>query len=67
MLLNKRHVALRESLGKSGVIVDQSMMAVQEADSSSGGEEEGGDRNLIGDKAFADVTDLKNEDFIFVY
>jgi hypothetical protein len=56
--LNKKHAALREQLGKSAIVVDRSMMNFEYAT---------GDSDGTGDRAFDDVTDLKNEDFIFVY
>lgn len=77
-LLNKSHASLRRRLGKSAVIIDHSMMDIKD----DGGEMEGNVENAEGwprrdengegagsrrDKAFDDVTDLKNEDFIFVY
>ncbi|OBT52754.1 hypothetical protein VE04_04846 [Pseudogymnoascus sp. 24MN13] len=63
--LNKRHAACRTALGKSAVIVDRSMMNAQERAISDEAEE---GRDPSGsDKAFDDITDLKNEDFIFVY
>jgi hypothetical protein len=62
MLLNKKHASRRVALGKSAIVVDRSMMNVQErADSEESGSE------TIGDKAFDDETDLNNEDFIYVY
>jgi hypothetical protein len=64
-------------VGKSAVVVDTSMLAVKDSDSDvitpvePAGEgvppEEGGKSHRVGDKAFDDETDLKNEDFIFVY
>lgn len=60
-LLNRKHAAERERLGKSAVIVDLSM----ETQETTG--EEGVENNGVGDKAFDDVTDLKNEDFIYIY
>ena len=57
MLLNKKHAALREQLGKSAVVVDRSMMNVEGEELSDG----------TGERAFDDETDLKNEDFIFIY
>jgi hypothetical protein len=57
MLLNKKHAALREQLGKSATVVDRSMMNVQGEESNDG----------TGERAFDDETDLKNEDFIFLY
>jgi hypothetical protein len=55
-LLNKKHAALREQLGKSAIVVDRSMMDV-----------EGELNDGTGERAFDDETDLKNEDFIFLY
>lgn len=63
MLLNKKHATRRQELGKSAVVVDRSMMNARELKVSN--EVEGNDR--IGERAFDDETDLKNEDFIFVY
>jgi hypothetical protein len=64
MYLNKKHATRRTQLGKSAVVVDRSMMnaheraIAEEVDDSDG---------RSGDKAFDDMTDLKNEDFIFLY
>ncbi|KAL5114560.1 hypothetical protein ACEQ8H_007529 [Pleosporales sp. CAS-2024a] len=63
-LLNRKHAAARESMGKSANIVDLSMEKDREADAE---EVENIDASGVGDKAFDDVTDLKNEDFIYVY
>jgi hypothetical protein len=66
--LNKRHAKERERLGKSAYVVDLSMAK----SSKLASEEDGGVINDgkaaggVGDKAFDDVTDLKNEDFIYV-
>ena len=63
--LNKKHAAMRVSVGKAAEAVDLSMESKktlkqhEEAVNVS----EGG----LGNKAFDDVTDLKNEDFIYVY
>jgi hypothetical protein len=65
MFLNKRHAARRTALGKSAVIADRSMMNAQERVMSD--EANAGSGASGGDKAFDDITDLKNEDFIFVY
>lgn len=67
MFLNKKHASRRQQLGKSATVVDRSMMNAHEraisdeVDDSEGTGREGGER------AFDDVTDLENEDFIFVY
>ncbi|QIX00675.1 hypothetical protein AMS68_006192 [Peltaster fructicola] len=64
--LNKRHARARERLGKAGKIVDLSMahgrqlaggQTVNDTDAAGG----------AGVKAFDDITDLQNEDFIYVY
>jgi MFS family permease len=63
-VLNRKHAAERERLGKSANIVDQSMQTKEETTKEGVVDEgEGG----VGDKAFDDVTDLKNEDFIYLY
>lgn len=64
-ILNRKHGATRERLGKSANVVDLSM----ENKKSYGAHEEaeGGSAAGDGDKSFDDVTDLKNEDFIYVY
>jgi len=65
MFLNRKHANRREALGKSAIVADRSMMNAQErlADeqNNAGDEVEGGE------KAFDDITDLQNEDFVFVY
>jgi hypothetical protein len=63
MLLNKKHASRRTRLGKSAVVVDRSMMNAQERAI----DEEVDSDGRSGDKAFDDMTDLKNEDFIFLY
>jgi hypothetical protein len=69
MFLNKRHASRRVALGKSEVIVDRSMMNSQERAISDQVDEANGEGAWAsgGEKAFDDITDLKNEDFIFVY
>lgn len=60
MLLNRKHANTRIALGKNGVVVDRSMMnALERSENEPTGDE--------GDKAFDDMTDLQNEDFVFVY
>lgn len=67
---------MRQALGKSAVLVDKSMLAVQDEDSEDSAAIEPateaipgrtGKVQRVGDKAFDDETDLRNEDFIFVY
>lgn len=64
-VLNRKHAARREALGKSGRVVDLSMETGKHVRETGGAinAEEGG----LGEKAFDDETDLKNEDFIYVY
>lgn len=64
-ILNKRQAAKRVAMGKSEHITDMSM-----ADKKAIGAQDEGvmqAEEAVGDKAFEDVTDLKNEDFIYVY
>lgn len=63
-LLNRKHAATRESLGKAANIVDLSMENSRQVDAE---EAENVGASGVGDKAFDDVTDIKNEDFIYVY
>lgn len=64
MALNKKHGKTRVSLGKQAVLVDKSMNRVEAAEATADGEPED---SAVGQNAFADKTDLENEDFIFVY
>ncbi|PVH76097.1 allantoate permease [Cadophora sp. DSE1049] len=65
MFLNKKHATRRVQVGKSAVIADRSMMTTEERAVSDAVDEANGIGS--GDKAFDDETDLKNEDFVFVY
>ncbi|KAM9880443.1 transporter C417.10-like protein 4 [Verticillium dahliae] len=74
MFLNRRHAKRREELGKNAVIVDESMMRNRNMERSKAVDielEEDGQqrqqRTLQEDNALHDMTDLKNEDFIYVY
>lgn len=72
MFLNKRHAKRREELGKNMAIVDESMMRSRETEASKvvDAEEEqqqSQGRSLEEDNGLQDMTDLKNEDFIYVY
>ncbi|KAF6808922.1 allantoate permease [Colletotrichum musicola] len=71
--LNNKHAKRREELGKSAQIVDESMLrkndtqqskAVEVEDEAAGGHQH---RTIEEDNALRDMTDLKNEDFIYVY
>lgn len=69
-LLNKRHAKRREEVGKSAHRIDESMLKKVEMTQGKSIElEETGevpDRN-VADNGFSDLTDMQNEDFIFVY
>ena len=71
MFLNQRHAKRREQLGKDAHLVDESMIAKNHMQNSKAVEiEEAGtnnQRSLDEDNALHDMTDLKNEDFIYVY
>ncbi|KAF2128220.1 MFS allantoate transporter-like protein [Dothidotthia symphoricarpi CBS 119687] len=67
-LLNKRHALRREELGKSAVRLDESMLKKEEITQVKGVEMESGEApGLERDNGFLDLTDMKNEDFIYVY
>jgi len=69
--LNKKHEKRRIELGKSGQITDESMMRKPKLEESKSVDlvEDVGNHaiNVDGDNGLHDVTDLKNEDFIYVY
>ncbi len=75
VLLNRSHAKRRVALGKSAVVYDTSLDTVEEAERRQAAAvlEGGGEANPntadheIGDHAFENMTDLQNEDFIFVY
>jgi hypothetical protein len=68
-LLNKRHAQRREELGKSATRVDESML--KKVDMAQGKSfelgESGQTRVQSSGKGFSDLTDMQNEDFIYVY
>jgi hypothetical protein len=67
-LLNKRHSKRREELGKSAVRIDESMMEKPDVAAAKGAELEGGEVHAQEQSnGFSDLTDMKNEDFIYVY
>ncbi|GLA47048.1 hypothetical protein AnigIFM63604_000912 [Aspergillus niger] len=69
--LNRKHARRRTELGKSAQIVDESMLRKKAVEQGKVLEVEdvNVNVNVLGDndKGFSDMTDLKNEDFIFVY
>ena len=66
-ILNAKHAATRVQVGKSAKVIDLSMenkrTLVAQNETVNDGAEAGG----VGQLAFDDITDLKNEDFIYVY
>lgn len=70
VFLNKRHARQREALGKSAVIIDESMMNKDKIETNKAVElediQERRDQ-IVSDNGFLDMTDLRNEDFIYVY
>lgn len=72
MFLNRSHAKKREQLGKTAEVVDESMMRKRHMEDSKAveleGHAEGHERRAVSeDNGLADMTDLKNEDFIYVY
>ncbi|KAL2177333.1 major facilitator superfamily domain-containing protein [Thermothelomyces heterothallicus CBS 202.75] len=71
MFLNRRHAKRREQLGKNAVLVDESMIVKTQMEDSKAVEVEDAShrrqRALEEDNALRDMTDLQNEDFIYVY
>lgn len=69
--LNKRHAKRRQELGKSAALVDESMVTKEKMAESKAVEIEHAESSQQGsleeDNALHDVTDLNNEDFIYVY
>ncbi|KAI0457424.1 allantoate permease [Xylaria acuta] len=63
MFLNKLHEKKRVQLGKRADIVDESMLKSKERDF----EQKEHATNFKDDNGFQDLSDLKNEDFIYVY
>ena len=64
--LNKDHSRRRVAAGKDAVIVDYSLYSPEEADrlrKAKGADVDGN----VGDKAFDDLTDLMNDEFLFVF
>ncbi|KAF2092555.1 allantoate permease-like protein [Rhizodiscina lignyota] len=64
-VLNKKHAARRVAMGKAAEVVDISMEHAKSL--GERGEVLNAEHGGLGEKAFDDVTDLKNEDFIYLY
>ncbi|CAE6444321.1 unnamed protein product [Rhizoctonia solani] len=70
--LNKQHAASRRRAGKKAEVIDTSLedskrarQAAKENEKPEG-DESGGLKRRLNDQAFNDLTDLQNEDFIYV-
>lgn len=66
-ILNRKHAAARERVGKAANVVDFSMEHKTALPSYDEAVTETPRTGSVGDKAFEDVPDLRNEDFIYVY
>ncbi|KAI0179736.1 MFS general substrate transporter [Hypoxylon sp. FL1284] len=77
-VLNRNHAKRRVAMGKSAVIVDTSLDSPEEVEAAAAqnakGVEEGdvpaGSNEELerpGDRAFENLTDLQNEEFVFIY
>jgi hypothetical protein len=64
-VLNVKHAKARVALGKPEKIVDLSMVDNREIENDEDVLNQAADN--VGDRGFEDVTDFKNEDFIYVY
>jgi hypothetical protein len=62
--LNKKHEKQRVAMGKEAKVVDYSMHAVGAIVQDKEGLPV---QQVIQDNAFMDLTDIKNEDFVYVY
>lgn len=72
MFLNRKHEKRRQELGKNAQIVDESMVRKDQMDNSKAVELEEDvshrqQRRVEEDNGLHDMTDLENEDFIYVY
>ncbi|KAJ6012181.1 hypothetical protein N7522_002536 [Penicillium canescens] len=70
MILNKKHEKRRLELGKTGPVADMSMLGKDQLKNSKAVEvEDIRDQKLSveEDNGLHDMTDLKNEDFVYVY
>ncbi|QRV93342.1 major facilitator superfamily transporter [Ceratobasidium sp. AG-Ba] len=68
--LNRKHAAARRRAGKKAVVIDTSLedskAARAAAEKNNAGEGEEVLKRRLNDQAFNDLTDLQNEDFIYV-
>lgn len=66
-VLNRKHAATRERMGKAAKVIDLSMETKRTLTAHDEAVNDGQGAGGVGDKAFDDITDLNNEDFIYVY
>ena len=69
--LNRRHARARHRAGKAVDVVDTSLESAEDAErlqqlNRQKEIEQGADPTVLNAKAFDDITDTKNEDFIYV-
>jgi hypothetical protein len=69
--LNKRHATARKRVGKAADIIDGSLETAEESAriqkrNEQKEVEEGTNPKLLNSRAFDDLTDTKNEEFIYV-
>ncbi|QRW07496.1 major facilitator superfamily transporter [Ceratobasidium sp. AG-Ba] len=68
--LNRKHAAARRRAGKKAVVIDTSLedskAARAAAEKNNAGEGEEVLKRRLNDQAFNDLTDMQNEDFIYV-
>ena len=62
--LNKKHENKRVALGKDAKIVDQSMQIIQAVSDDA---KEDLPQQAADDNSWKDLTDLQNEDFVYVF
>ncbi|KAL9085261.1 MAG: hypothetical protein Q9165_007695 [Trypethelium subeluteriae] len=64
-MLNMKHARTRAEMGKAEKVLDLSMVGQKEVRDQ--GQVLNESEALVGDKAFDDITDLKNEGFIYIF
>ncbi|TRM57618.1 major facilitator superfamily domain-containing protein [Schizophyllum amplum] len=64
-LLNRKHAARRVAAGKAGVVVDASLEEYRDTRREANGVEKQRGETLANERAFDDLTDLENEDFMY--
>ncbi|TQS33971.1 hypothetical protein Golomagni_05667 [Golovinomyces magnicellulatus] len=68
IMLNKLQEKKRVSNGKPAKVIDHSMQdTYQDAAADADGEQGGSDGTAVGQQAFLDLTDRKNDEFVYIY